>query len=251
MSDRAVSYRALNADEIIGTISRLEQRIAERFPEAGLRNVCLDLLAIARDTQRKAELIARPNRALRAVVIVAIACGLAGLGYVALALVKAVHPQVGNEVFGIFQGIDAAMNVAVLVGAALLFAVTLEDRLRRQRSLRALDVFRSIAHVIDMHQLTKDPGMLLKRGPATARAPERPMSRYELTRYLDYCGEMQALTGKVAALYAQYLPDPIIVDAVNDIEELTTNFSRKVWQKISILESYDAANARDAAERAM
>jgi len=244
-----MSYRALNADEIVNTISRLEQRIAARFPDAGLRKVCLDLLGIARDTQGKAELIARPNRALRALIIVAIAGGLAALGYVALTLVEAVHPQVGNEVFGIFQGIDAAMNVAVLVGAALWFAVSLEDRLRRRRSLRDLDVFRSIAHVIDMHQLTKDPGMLLYRGPETVASAERLMSKYDLTRYLDYCGEMQALTGKVAALYAQYLPDPIIVDAVNDIEELTTNFSRKVWQKISILESYDAAaNARGAAE---
>jgi hypothetical protein len=62
-------------------------------------------------------------------------------------------------------------------------------------------------------------------------------------RYLDYCSEMQSLTGKLAALYAQNLPDPIVIDAVNDIEELTANFSRKVWQKISILESYDASAA--------
>jgi hypothetical protein len=149
-------------------------------------------------------------------------------------------------VFGIFQGIDAAMNVAVLTGAALLFAVTLEDRIKRRQSLRDLDVFRSIAHVIDMHQLTKDPGTLLYRGPDTAASPKRTMTRYELTRYLDYCSEMQALTGKLAALYAQYLPDPIIIDAVNDIEELTANFSRKVWQKISILEPYDAAAAGSA-----
>ncbi len=70
------------------------------------------------------------------------------------------------------------------------------------------------------------------------------MTKYELTRYLDYCSEMQSLTGKLAALYAQNLPDPVIIDAVNDIEELTANFSRKVWQKISILESYDARRAR-------
>jgi len=52
---------------------------------------------------------------------------------------------------------------------------------------------------------------------------------------------MQSLTGKLAALYAQNLPDPVVIDVVNDIEELTANFSRKVWQKISILESYDPA----------
>jgi len=242
-----MSYRALNAAQIVDTISRLERRIGERFPEAGLRKVCADLLAIAQDTQRKAELIARPNRALRVLIVAAVGGGLAGLCYVALVLARVIHPQMGREVFSIFAGIDAAMNVAVLVGAALLFAVTLEDRIKRRRSLRDLDAFRSIAHVIDMHQLTKDPGTLLGRGPATATSPRRTMSKYELTRYLDYCSEMQALTGKLAALYAQHLPDPVVIDAVNDIEELTANFSRKIWQKISILESYDSAAARSAA----
>jgi hypothetical protein len=238
-----MSYRTLNAVEIVATIRRLEQRIAQRFPNAGLVKVCHDLVAIAEDTQRKAELIARPNLLLRPLVIVAALGGLIGFGFVALALTQSIHPQMGNEVFGIFQGIDAAMNIAVLAGAALFFAVSLEDRIKRRRSLRELHVFRSVAHVIDMHQLTKDPGTLLGRGPATAASPERTMSKYELTRYLDYCSEMQSLTGKLAALYAQNLPDPIVIDAVNDIEELTANFSRKTWQKLSILESYDPAAA--------
>ena len=214
----------------------------QRFPDAGLVKVCHDLLAIAQETQRKARRIARPNLAAP-LLVVAILGGLAGLAFVALVATQSIHPQMGNEVFGIFQGIDAAMNIAVLAGAALFFAVSLEDRIKRRRSLRDLYVFRSIAHVIDMHQLTKDPGTLLGRGPATASSPRRTMSKYELTRYLDYCSEMQSLTGKLAALYAQNLPDPVVIDAVNDIEELTANFSRKVWQKISILESYDRAAA--------
>jgi hypothetical protein len=41
---------------------------------------------------------------------------------------------------------------------------------------------------------------------------------------------------------------PVVIEAVNDIEELTANFSRKVWQKISILESYDASSARIGAD---
>ena len=234
-----MSYRALNAVEIVNTIGKLEKRITQRFPNAGLGKVCHDLLAIAQETQRKSEAIARPNLLLRFLIVIAVLGGLAGLAFIALVLTQSIHPQMGNEVFGIFQGIDAAMNIAVLAGAALFFAVSLEDRIKRHRSLRDLYVFRSIAHVIDMHQLTKDPGTLLGRGPSTASSPRRTMSKYELTRYLDYCSEMQSLTGKLAALYAQNLPDPVVIDAVNDIEELTASFSRKVWQKISILESYD------------
>jgi hypothetical protein len=235
-----MSYRTLDAAEIVRTIRTLEQRITQRFPNAGIGKVCHDLVAVAEETQRKAKTIAAPNLLLRLLTCAAILGGLAGLAFVALVLSQAIHPQVGNEVFGIFQGIDAAMNIAVLAGAALFFTISLEDRIKRRRSLRDLHVFRSIAHVIDMHQLTKDPGTLLGHGQATAASPKRTMTKYELTRYLDYCSEMQSLTGKLAALYAQNLPDPVIIDAVNDIEELTANFSRKIWQKISILESYDA-----------
>jgi hypothetical protein len=232
-----MSYRTLNAIEIVDTIRRLEMRITERFPKANLGKVCGDLLAIAEDTQRNAELIARPNLVLRGLIIVSMVGGLAGLIYVGLTVTQAIHPQVANEVFGIFQGIDAAMNIGVLTGGALFFAVSVEDRIKRSRALRELHVFRSLAHVIDMHQLTKDPGTLLGRGHATATSPRRTMSKYELTRYLDYCSEMQALIGKLAALYAQNLPDSVIIDAVNDIEDLTASFSLKVWQKLSILET--------------
>ena len=72
-----------------------------------------------------------------------------------------------------------------------------------------------------MHQLTKDPSSIVLAGAiATGSSPRAPMSRFELTRYLDYCSEMLSLTSKLAALYAQNLPDAVIIDAVNDIEQL-------------------------------
>jgi hypothetical protein len=58
---------------------------------------------------------------------------------------------------------------------------------------------------------------------------------FEITRYLDYCSEMLSLTSKLAALYAQNLPDPVVIDAVNEIESLTTNLSQKIWQKITLV----------------
>jgi hypothetical protein len=218
-----MSYQTLDAAKIVETLRALERRIAERFPDSGLRKVCRDLIAIGTHTQRNAE---------------AVAGGLAGLGFVAWTL----NVQLGSaEVFSFFQGVDAAMNITVLVGAALLFATTLDDRIKRRRSLRELHVFRSIAHVIDMHQLTKDPSSILAGGSPTESSPSRTMSKFELTRYLDYCSEMLSLTSKLAALYAQVLPDGVVIDAVNEIENLTANFSRKIWQKISIIESFSAA----------
>jgi hypothetical protein len=213
-----VSYRTLDANEVAATLRRLEARIGERFAGSGLTEVCRELVGIAEQTQQRAISIATPNLALRAVVYAAIAAGLAGLAYVGFSI----KPQVGNtEIFGLFQGIEAAMNIVVLVGAAIFFAISLEVRIKRRLALRDLHVFRSIAHVIDMHQLTKDPSAILTGVAKTASSPERAMNRYELARYLDYCSEMLSLTSKLAALYAQNLPDAVIIDAVNDIEELT------------------------------
>jgi hypothetical protein len=61
------------------------------------------------------------------------------------------------------------------------------------------------------------------------------MSEFELMRYLDYCSEMLSLTGKLAALYMQNMRDPVVIESVNEIEDLTTSLSRKIWQKIMIL----------------
>src|SRR5207302_11118095 len=153
--------------------------------------------------------IAAPNLALRAAVYLAIAASLAGL----LVVLYSVKLEVGNtEIFGVFQGVEAAANIVVLLGAALFFLISLETRIKRSRALADLHVFRSIAHVIDMHQLTKDPSVVLGGGPNTSSSPERIMNRFELSRYLDYCSEMLSLTSKLSALYAQNLPDPVIID---------------------------------------
>jgi hypothetical protein len=229
-----VSYRSLDAGNIIKTLFRLEQRIVERFPGSGLGGVCRELIGLAEGVQERSRSIAAPNLALRAAVVVAIAAGVVGL----VLVIKTVKVQMGEaEIFSLFQGVEAAMNIVVLVGAALFFLISLETRLKRRRALGDLHAFRSIAHVIDMHQLTKDPSFVIAGADVTASSPKRSMSRFELTRYLDYCSEMLSLTNKLAALYAQYLPDAVVIDAVNDIEQLTTNLSSKIWQKITILDS--------------
>jgi hypothetical protein len=57
-------------------------------------------------------------------------------------------------------------------------------------------------------------------------------------RYLDYCSEMLALIGKTAALYGQFLQDPVILGAVDEIQDLTSSLSQKIWQKITTIELY-------------
>ena len=66
------------------------------------------------------------------------------------------------------------------------------------------------------------------------------MDAARLSRYLDYCSELLSLVTKLAALYGQALSDGVVFGAVNDIESLVGGLQRKIWQKISLLESAGA-----------
>jgi hypothetical protein len=94
-----------------------------------------------------------------------------------------------------------------------------------------------------MHQLTKDPDSVVQPTPPTDASPERTLTRAQLGRYLDYCSELLALVSKLAAVLAQHQQDSVVLGAVNEIEVLTSSLSRKIWQKITILEI--AATGRD------
>ncbi len=101
--------------------------------------------------------------------------------------------------------------------------------------MAAIHQLRALAHVIDMHQLTKDPERSFFNEKRTYSSSMQTMNTFELTRYLDYCAEMLSLVSKVAALYTQNFDDTVILTEVNKLENLTTGLSNKIWQKIVII----------------
>lgn len=219
-------YRNLDANRIIETLVRLRERTDARFPNYGLVRVCDELILVARDAAVKAEALAAPNWPLRISVGAVLALGLVAQFWAA----KVFHLTEIDTNDGLLQSLEAAVNLLILFGGAAWFMVGLEERMKRQRALDALHELRSIAHVIDMHQLTKDPTAIVQE-----RAPPRAMTKFQLTRYLDYCAEMLALIGKLAALYAENMRDPVVIEAVTEIENLTTGLARKIWQKIALI----------------
>ena len=229
-------YQKLDPNKIVETLEKLERRVVERFPGAGLAKVGAELIAIARQTHERSEEIAKPDWRLRTLVGALLALGVVLLVMLGLSIFGNIEAE--NELFGTLQGIDSAFNILVLMGAALFFMVTLEERLKRRKALRALHELRSIIHVVDMHQLTKDPGSRnVKISAATESSPQRRLTAFELTRYLDYCSEMLSLASKLAALYAERISDAVVVDTVGDIERLTSNLSSKIWQKITMVQT--------------
>ena len=226
-------YATIDPDRIVTSLAQLEARITERFPGAGLAKVCAELRQVGLNARATADDIARPDYASRGLIALVVTLGISVLIYVTVSLFS--NRKASDDLFAMVQAIDAGVNLLVLTGAVIFFLVSLEERSKRNRALVALNELRSIAHVIDMHQLTKDPMML--EGPRTAASPDRHMTPFELTRYLDYCSELLSLTAKIAALYAQSSSDAVVIDAVSDLTTLTTNLSSKIWQKITLVQT--------------
>ncbi len=229
----AERYSALSADSILTTLARLGARVRERFPHRGLAGVCAELDRIARVHVQRVGEVSKPHLLLRGLVALVL---LAGLFMAGVGVEQKVRQLMDNPDAIGFEGIEAIANILILMGAAIWFLLNLEARIKRSQALNALHELRSIAHVIDMHQLTKDPASLLGAG-RTASSPERDLSPADLMRYLDYCTELLSLIGKLAALYMQGVRDEVVIHTVNEIEGLTTNLSSKIWQKIMIIRS--------------
>lgn len=236
-------FTRLDAPKIVATLERLERRIVERLPESSLRRVAAEINGNARHLADTAESLGKPHWPLR----VAAALLIAALVIASLAALGALLTRVAREQAGTFgnitdiaQGIEATVNDAIFLGLAIYFILSWERRAKRRIALRALHQLRSLAHVVDMHQLTKDPDRLLSPQADTASSPERTMTADQLGRYLDYCSEMLSLLGKLAALFPQRFDDSVVLEAASDIETLTIGLSRKVWQKITLLQSSSA-----------
>lgn len=227
-------YRTLDPGRLLSTLDRLRERIESRFPNAGLSRLCGELIETARASTQEAARLATPNWPLRIGVGAIIVLGVVAQ----IAAAKLLRLETAQNNIGLLGNLEAAVNLLILFGGAIWFLLTLEERMKRRRALDELHQLRSFAHVIDMHQLTKDPTALLQE-----RAPPRRMTKFELTRYLDYCAEMLALIGKLAALYAERVRDPVVIDAVTEIENLTTGLARKIWQKISVIGEMEEGGA--------
>ncbi|UCC84323.1 MAG: hypothetical protein JSW46_05170 [Gemmatimonadota bacterium] len=223
----------LDADRIVETVDALERRIRERFPDSGLGKIASQLNTISHGTVERLRRAAEPILPLRIA---------AGLGIVALLvllielIVRAQFPSGGPNFFELVEALEAGGNILIFVGLLVLFLVTLEGRIKRRRALHALRDLRALAHIVDMHQLNKDPDKVLQPVGDTPSSPPREYSQALTARYLDYCSELLSLVSKVAALYAQTFDDPVVLSAVEEVETLTTALSGKIWQKIMILD---------------
>ena len=243
MAERAQKVQ-LHIPEIIRTSEHLVQRIEERFPGSGLGAVSQTICNTSSDTQAQIVALQRTNWTLLLIGI-----GIPVLSVLLLLYLVLVRTPKGGfqlpETFSSFiEILEPTLGSLVFLIVFFAFMWTLESRWKQTRVLRALNELRSLAHVIDMHQLTKDPKRLLLVGPDTASSPKRSLTPFELGRYLDYCTELLAILSKLSAVWAQAFPEPNLLTAVDQIEMLANGLSRKIWQKLIILESVSVSGSQ-------
>ena len=230
------SLQRLDAGPVRATVERLEARVRARFPGRGLLGVAAELGGLSADVAAGSSAVrgrlrwVRPaSRTAAAVVLLATAL------LFALALRDAVRAG-PDRTFEWVPLIESTINDLVFAGLALWFLYALPQRLVRSRLLGLLHKLRSLAHIVDMHQLTKDPERLRSDFVRTdATVDIGNLDRSQMEHYLEYCSELLSLIGKVAALCAEESQDSLVLTTVSDLETLTTSMSRKVWQKISLL----------------
>ena len=231
-------YKTLNSEKVIATIDKLSLRVRERFPDSGLSQVASELAETARRCAAESERLRQPILPIRVTVYSIWVLGAAAFFWIATTLH---YDTVEFDAAGLVQVLEPAMNLAVLMGLGVLTLGRLEEHWKRRKALDYLHELRSIAHVVDMHQLTKDPYRSVL--PQTASSPRESMTGPLLERYLDYCSEMLALTGKLAALFAQSCRDAEVSAGASDVEQHCTAMSRKIWQKIMAFSRFDEAGA--------
>ena len=223
----------LESARILETCGALAARIEARFPDTTLLKLAQSLYHCIEQSDAEREALARPIMLFRVGAAVVSALLITSVAYVTIF----VTPEVRNWDWPSFlQMVESAINDIVFVAVAMFFLFSLEGRARRRQRINRVHELRALAHLIDMVQLTKDPERVLGSGPATEASPPQTLSAFELNRYLDYCSELLSLTSKTGVLYAQGVADAVVLAEVNELEDLCTGLSQKVWQKIMLLE---------------
>lgn len=230
-------YQHLDGGAVRDSTADLHGRIQARFPGSGLSNVCASLVSLLDEIISGKGIRHKRVRAARVVsrvgmVVVTLIFGVA----VASAAASIVASPGSVKPLDWLPLLETVVNDLVFAGIAFLFLRAMPQRLERARVLRVLYRLRSLAHVIDMHQITKVPERV-KRDPQ--QEDGLGLTPQELRQYFEYCTEMLSLVSKAAALYAENTSDGEVLDVVGGIEMLISGMSRKVWQKITILQFHE------------
>jgi hypothetical protein len=227
-------YDRLDPDKVVVSVGRTRDRIAAALPGRHLADVADE---VCRAAERVARESVRRTPWRTALVVGSRVAIVVLVGLIGLALASAVRAGLGpvDDVGALdwLSIVESGVNDVVFAAIAIWFLRSVPDRVERRRLLGLLHRLRSLAHVVDMHQMTKDADKSLPAG--SEETETSGLGPADLGRYYDYCSELLSLISKVAALCGEGSTDAVVLSTVGEVETLTSSMSRKIWQKISLL----------------
>jgi hypothetical protein len=231
------TYQRLEPQPVADTVARVSERIIARFgpPPRGLGAVATELGELVstieddmKDAQRRAGIRTFIANALTTVIVV-------GLGLALVLALRDLSSTGPGHATNWVPLLDSGVDDAVFGGLAVLFLRGLPERLERQRLLDVLHKLRSLAHVIDMHQVMKDPKRVISPYHPTDASEPEPLDVEHLHHYFAYCSELLSLVAKTSALCAESSGDSVVLENVRGIESLSSEITTRIWQKIAVL----------------
>jgi hypothetical protein len=225
-------YSELDSVHILNTLKSIEQRVNESFPGSGLGKVSAELQEVGQAIVLLAEKLRQPIWAIRVLIIIGIV-GLISVAVWVFYMALTISPTGQDGLMETLQAIESVTNELIFLTVGVLFFATLENRLKKRAAIDSLHRLRSFAHVVDMHQLSKDPNEVLL---LDGRKDPRFTSPEQLMRYLDLCTDLLSINSKLAALHVQYFQNNEVLNNVSEVEMLSHELSRKIWQKIMMLD---------------
>lgn len=220
----------LKSEKLRETAEKICTAIAGPFEKSGLSEVAATIVTTTEEAVGRARAINGPDWRIRAGQVVLVLIAVAGVAIYFQS--RSDQKSTGHTAL---EFLDAAKGSAALLLAAGVFLFTLERRVKRERALKAVHELRALAHLIDMHQLRKNPVRLGSPPPSRETSGES-LDAERMRLYLHFCTELLAVVGKLGQLYVQEFRDAQAVAAVDQFENLATGLSSKIWQKLMILE---------------
>lgn len=211
----------LRAEDIQEMLEKQKVQLYKDFPTSTLNNTCESMLTISREINRTIKEVNKRNY-----IVTGLLCILSVLIFSSITYTwkKLNITFTEINVSDFVQMFDASFSFLILLGSGALFLISYQSKARKKKLTRAISKLTGLAHVIEAHQLSKDPH-------------SHPFQDDEqLIKYLGHCSDLLALTSKIGFLYVQAFDDPETQAVESGLENLISGISRKVWQKIMIIQ---------------
>jgi hypothetical protein len=134
--------------------------------------------------------------------------------------------------------LDETKGAGMYLFGGLVFLFTLEARFKRLKAMRAIHELRAVAHIIDMHQLAKDPALEKFHIHLDAKGNLTANRQQHIEKYLHACIALLAIVSKIGQLYVEHFPDTTAIHSVNDFETICTGLSNKIGDKLLVLKMH-------------